>query len=37
LHSGLASGLLPAAALARAMQLHGSDTPAPFVCFGAGW
>jgi CHAT domain-containing protein len=37
LHSGLASGLLPAAALARAMQLHSSDTPAPFVCFGAGW
>ncbi|MPZ97658.1 MAG: CHAT domain-containing protein, partial [Propionibacteriales bacterium] len=36
-HHGLASGLLPAAALAQAMAKQDSAAPVPFVCFGAGW
>jgi len=37
-HQGLASGLAPAEALARALAAEPEDAPpAPFVCFGSGW
>lgn len=36
-HRGLAAGLLPAAALAAAMNRQRDADPVPFVCFGAGW
>jgi tetratricopeptide (TPR) repeat protein len=38
MHTGLARGLDPAAALAAAVPAVGEDAPpAPFVCFGTGW
>ena len=37
-HHGLAAGLSPAQALARALAAEPPDAlPAPFVCFGSGW
>lgn len=37
-HRGLAAGLSPAEALARAVAgLPEGSAPAPFVCFGSGW
>jgi tetratricopeptide (TPR) repeat protein len=36
-HALLAAGVAPSPALASATRGTGSQTPAPFICFGTGW